>query len=241
MSTLPHDRRPSLRGEDLLLTVLCTAAGPLLWWLGSQVLRGSSGHGGLELVERLVASACAGAGAVVALWWFLAMVGAVLAACGFRLRSARLARLGSALSPAFLRRVAASVLGVNLLIAPGAWADTQAVGTTASSHTSSMQAPTPVGQDHRELPSPTWRPTPPVPAVPGSARTTETAAEQHRSATVRQGDCLWDIAARELGPYATDLEVDRRWRQWHQHNRPAIGPDADLLIPGTVLEAPTLD
>jgi nucleoid-associated protein YgaU len=56
--------------------------------------------------------------------------------------------------------------------------------------------------------------------------------------TVRAGDCLWDIAAEELGPYATDLEVDRRWRQWYRLNEPVIGPDADVLVPGTVLQAP---
>ena len=57
--------------------------------------------------------------------------------------------------------------------------------------------------------------------------------------TVRSGDCLWDIAARELGPDATPREVDRRWRDWHRENADAIGPDPHLLLPGVRLAPPT--
>ena len=52
------------------------------------------------------------------------------------------------------------------------------------------------------------------------------------------GDCLWDLAAAELGPDATVLEVDARWREWHRHNRSLIGDDPHLLHTGTVLEVP---
>jgi hypothetical protein len=290
--TTGNDRRPPLRGEDLLLTVLCSAVGPLLWWFGVGGLSEEAGTGGLQFVERMVASTCAGAGAVVALGWFIALAGTGLAVLGYRIRSARLARIGRVLSPAFLRRVAASVLGVNLLLASGAWAD--GPGGTAT-------APQPTSQDHgavlaappashatpsatmklphpgwltpapagpptpslrpvplpaeraahrtaasssdaanRALPAPTWKPSSPAPGVPGAARAGQGTADETRSATVRRGDCLWDIAAEELGPYATDLEIDRRWRQWHQHNHTTIGEDASVLIPGTVLKAPPL-
>ena len=52
---------------------------------------------------------------------------------------------------------------------------------------------------------------------------------------VRAGDSLWAIAARDLGPRATDPEIARRWHQVYRANRPSIGPDPDLLHPGQVL------
>lgn len=288
VGTRPADRRPPLRVEDLILSLLCTAAGPLLWWFGTTALAGAPAGGGLQFVERSVASLCAGAGAIIALWWVVAVLGTALAAVGSRWRSVPLARIGRGLSPAFLRRVAASVLGVNVLLAPGAWA-AEAVPagfkqprpsvdltvpapsgpsvvpdpgwlpapgvsgsgpalTTAvqsaeddASSTGSLAAvrlDAPVDDD---LPTPTWTPGTPAPAAPDSTRPARPSAVDASTVSVRHGDCLWDIAAHELGPTATDLEIDRRWRQWHEHNRAIIGAEADLLLPGTVLTAPPFD
>jgi hypothetical protein len=259
------DRRPALRGDDVVLTVLATAAGPLLWWLGSTGF--TPGAAGLKTVEFMVASACAGAGALLASWWFVALIGTVMTALGHRGRSVRLLRWGQALSPQFLRRVAASVLGINLLVAPGAWAgsDDPAGVATASAHhadahhpaadrplaavpatsppqpgwlAASREAPTAAPSASGEVPAPTWRPSAPPPPVPGSGHPGRTHGATEKSVTVRAGDCLWDIAAEELGPYATDLEIDRRWRQWYRLNQALIGPEADVLVPGTVLQAP---
>jgi hypothetical protein len=259
--TTGNEHRQPLRGEDLFLTLLCCAAGPLLWWLGGGGLAPEPGSGDLHTVERVVGSLCAGAGAVVAAWWFTALGGIVLAAVGHRWGSARLARYGHRLSPAFLRRVAASVLGVNLLLAPGAWADTPTpswsaaapsasssptstpVRTPALTAASSIHAPAPASGHGTSgvVPEPTWKPAAPNPAVPGTTTTRERADEDLRGATVRRGDCLWDIAAEELGPYATELEIDRRWRQWYRQNQAVIGNDAHALVPGTVLQAPPLE
>ncbi|VXB51548.1 LysM peptidoglycan-binding domain-containing protein [Citricoccus sp. K5] len=259
MSASSENRRPALRGEDLVLTLLCTVAGPLLWWFGATGLGGAAPSAGLPLVERLVASLCAGAGAVVAAWWFLAVLGTALVALGHRTRSLRLIRCGGTLSPAFLRRVAASVLGVNLLLAPGAWATPgSTVEPLPAAHVSTARAAsvyTPTALPHpgwlsaasaslpdeQPLPTPTWKPSAPVPSAPGAPRSGQSATDDVKTVTVRRGDCLWDIAAHELGPTATDLEVDGRWRQWHDHNRTVIGSDADVLIPGTVLTAPPLN
>jgi hypothetical protein len=52
------------------------------------------------------------------------------------------------------------------------------------------------------------------------------------------GDCLWTIAARAIGPDATDAEIAAAWPRWYARNRAAIGADPDLLIPGTVLRPP---
>lgn len=259
MGARPDDHSPALRGDDLILALLCTAAGPLLWWFGTSALAGAPSGGGIQFVERSVAALCAGTGAIIAACWLVAVLGATLEACGHRWRSARLARLGRALSPAFLRRLAASALGVNILLVPGAWA---AVGPDHGlGHPGPVAAPSVVlAADRSEvphagwlppstarsaadpgLPTPTWQPETPAPATPGSTRTAQPAAEEATTISVRHGDCLWDIAAHELGPAATDLEVDRRWRQWYQHNRSLIGTEADLLLPGTVLTAPPFD
>jgi hypothetical protein len=258
VSASSENRHPALRGEDLILTLLCTVAGPLLCWFGSTGVGGAVPSAGLPLVERLVASLCAGAGAVVAAWWLLAVLGTAVAALGHRTRSLLLIRCGSAVSPAFLRRVATSVLGVNLLLAPGAWATPGSalapfpVAQDSTAQEASVYTPTALPHpgwlsgasaslpDEQQVPSPTWKPSAPVPSAPGAPRSGQAATDDAKTITVRRGDCLWDIAAHELGPTATVLEVDGRWRQWHDHNRAVIGGDADLLIPGTVLTAPPL-
>ncbi|GAA4762607.1 LysM peptidoglycan-binding domain-containing protein [Citricoccus nitrophenolicus] len=286
MGARPAERRPPLRVEDLILSVLCTAAGPLLWWFGTGALASASAGGGIQLVERSVASLCAGTGAVIALWWFVAVLGAGLTAAGHRWHSAPLSRIGRRLSPAFLRRVATSVLGANVLLTPGAWAadaiplglppqgseaaPTVAVaavqevvphagwlpvpGASPAAYTPAPEVPSgphgtsgfltsvlvePAGE--HGLPTPTWTPETPAPAGPGATRTARPPAVEASTVTVRRGDCLWDIASHELGPAATDLEIDRRWRQWHEHNRETVGPEADLLQPGWVLTAPPFD
>ena len=57
---------------------------------------------------------------------------------------------------------------------------------------------------------------------------------------VSRGDSLWRIAARHLGPGATDAEVAAEWPRWWHANRKAVGPDPDLLLPGTRLRPPQL-
>jgi nucleoid-associated protein YgaU len=52
------------------------------------------------------------------------------------------------------------------------------------------------------------------------------------------GDCLWTIAARAIGPDATDAEIAATWPRWYARNRGVVGADPDLLIPGTVLRPP---
>jgi len=55
---------------------------------------------------------------------------------------------------------------------------------------------------------------------------------------VREGDSLWTIAARELGPRASDAAVSARWREWYAANRQLIGNDPNLIHPGQVLRVP---
>lgn len=95
------------------------------------------------------------------------------------------------------------------------------------------------------LPTPTW--TPQRPAAPRrdhvDVRLVVAAPSRAREVApvvVRRGDTLWAIAARHLGPAATDADVAREWPRWWQANRGVIGGDPDVLLPGQVLVEPTL-
>jgi nucleoid-associated protein YgaU len=55
---------------------------------------------------------------------------------------------------------------------------------------------------------------------------------------VRSGDSLWLIAARRLGPQATDMQVATAWPRWYAANRSVIGDDPALIEPGQLLRAP---
>jgi hypothetical protein len=57
--------------------------------------------------------------------------------------------------------------------------------------------------------------------------------------TVRRGDTLWGIAAAHLRPAARSAAaIDRYWRQVYRANRARVGPDPDLIHPGTRLLVP---
>jgi hypothetical protein len=61
----------------------------------------------------------------------------------------------------------------------------------------------------------------------------------HRhSYVVRPGDCLWSIARLDLPPSAPDGAVAREVAALYAANRVAIGPDPDLIHPGTPLTRP---
>lgn len=72
----------------------------------------------------------------------------------------------------------------------------------------------------------------PVASDPEPAATAAGVDEDtHR---VRPGDSLWSIAERHM-PGAEPTEIDAGWRRIHRANRAVIGPDPDLIIPGTTL------
>ncbi len=67
--------------------------------------------------------------------------------------------------------------------------------------------------------------------VPAAVRAT-------RTVLVGPGDTLWGLAARVLGPDATDAEVARAWPLVYERNRELIGPDPGHILPGQLLEIP---
>jgi nucleoid-associated protein YgaU len=79
------------------------------------------------------------------------------------------------------------------------------------------------------------------PAVPSQAVVGTAGQDDHaspRAVQVRPGDSLWLIAARALGPVATQQQIATTWPRWWRANRAVIGADPDLIHPGAVLHSP---
>ncbi|MER7243928.1 hypothetical protein [Kribbella sp. NPDC000426] len=75
--------------------------------------------------------------------------------------------------------------------------------------------------------------------VDGAAtRYTEVRAGGAVRVVVQEGDSLWALAARELGPGASNEAIAARWPEWYAANRQVIGDDPDLILPGLVLRVP---
>lgn len=97
------------------------------------------------------------------------------------------------------------------------------------------------------VPVPGWTPTravaEPRPSgelslVGGRSQTQDPGSQE---VVVRRGDTLWDLAARHLGPEATDADVAEEWPRWYAANRDVLGEDPDLILPGQRLLVPGAD
>lgn len=79
------------------------------------------------------------------------------------------------------------------------------------------------------------------PQAPGSTESEGSApgeAASTSSSVVEVGDSLWSITAEALGPEATDAAVAAAWPVVYRSNTDAIGPDPDVIHPGTRLALP---
>ena len=162
-------------------------------------------------------------------------------------------RISARAGPAGLRRLIVLAVGTALLLGT---APAQAAGRQPGRPATTAAAPIVPGVDGPAL-DPGWRSTAApvqVPLPPAAGRPLPEldpgwgAADRHRpgvhprqDVVVRRGDTLWDIAARHLGPAATDAEISRTWPQWYAANRHVIGPDPDRLQPGQQLRPPPSD
>lgn len=91
-------------------------------------------------------------------------------------------------------------------------------------------------------PSPSSSPSPGLDPLGGSAPRGIGGPSDDGSRTevvVHRGDSLWTIAARHLGPGATEAQIAAEWPQWWAANRDVIGPDPNLLLPGQRLQPPS--
>jgi hypothetical protein len=169
-------------------------------------------------------------------------------------------------SPPLVRRVAQALIGLSVLAGPistgsavGAvpgGPSATAAATSIAAATSTAPASTPLDRPSTAAPPPGAsidldRPvTPFLPAAPPPApKLTPVgpallmSGAPHRSLpddayVVRRGDALWDIAARRLGPDATQADVAREWPRWYAANRTVIGADPNLIRPGERLQPP---
>ena len=144
-------------------------------------------------------------------------------------------------------RLAGAVVGLNLVVIAGAHAAaaTRVAEPAAGTGTSSAAVVDPRWQPDRLAGpvnppvDPSWKPAPPV-AAPGAVvkPPTREASDTPRMVTVAAGDSLWQLAAAELGPLATDVEIAERWPEWYAANRTLIGHDPSLIKPGQTLVVP---
>jgi len=217
--------RPGARTVVLVLAALAASVGvhtlvadPLadavrLLQLALEPGPGTSGAGLSQVVEVGAAVALTGC------WlWMAAGALSVLVRCllgGCRDAQACLAR---GLGPRWVRSLTLAALGLVVTQGP------------------CVAAPPPVGPpdvtDLQGLPLPD-RPVARVAAV------TDAPHRAMRSLTVRGGDSLWSIAAGLLPPAAPDAVVDRAWRRIATVNAEVLGPDLDLIFPGTTLRVPS--
>lgn len=177
-----------------------------------------------------------GAGALLALAW------AAIAVAGLAhelLRHPLGARGGSLPVPAAARQfIVGMLLGAGAL-APGvaAAAPAQPVGVVVQA-----DEPAPVDLTYLGIPTPLDdRPT----ASPSAATTSATSTPGAPTTgvdrvLVERGDTLWGIAERLLAerPGLGDADVARAVHRLYAANAAAIGPDPDLIRPGTRLTVP---
>jgi len=163
-------------------------------------------------------------------WLVVATVVTVLAHAG----PARVRRRCPALAPRPWRRLVVGLLGTGVLALP-----VVVPATANTTHGKASDDPAPAGPQPAGdtgvglldgLPYPD-RPTAARAARPGRGP----AARPH--VTVRPGDSLWALAA-AADPTASDAQIAEAWPAWYAGNRERIGPDPDLLTPGTVLYPP---
>ncbi|MDQ2751301.1 MAG: hypothetical protein M3Y44_17510 [Actinomycetota bacterium] len=185
----------------------------------------------------------------LALWLGVGLLAAIAAGlpggCG---RSARW--LAQVLLPATLHRAVAGAAGLGVLLVPvAAGAAGPAVpagrGGSAAASLSSAPVPSPAWpSDPPALPAPGWPtaspPTAPRTVPPPGSHAAQPArpAPANGAVVVRPGDCLWEIAAAQLGHGGTPARTAAAWPRWYAANRAVIGADPNLIRPGQRLAPP---
>ena len=215
------------------------------------------------LFDDLLGLLALAAGLAVITWWLLSLATAFASALLERTGHHAAANATGRFSPVFMRRLATAAVGVQLLGTPLAHADALPAAGLSSGNGSSVSAtwmPLPgrlpllpegrsASAGNAEGPvaggtglQPQWKPRVPVvepgPVASLPARASAWPAGARREVAVRAGESLWTLAARELGPGASDVEIATRWPLWYQANRDVIGADPNVLLPGQLLSPP---
>jgi hypothetical protein len=247
----------ALAATILVLALLLAVTGLVL----VERWHSAAGRRQKPMFEDLLGVVATASGVGISAWWIatflLAMAAALLQHSGRECY----AKVTGKLSPAFMRRLAVAILGLNLAgisLANAAQAQFEPAGSPESGSTSSIgisaqwrpasgpspnpPAVTSFASGSSEI-DPHWQPRAPA-AEPGllgtgPQRATGQPASPHRGeVVVKRGDSLWSIAARQLGPLASDVDIAHHWPKWYSANREVIGDDPALIVPGQVLRPP---
>lgn len=159
----------------LVLGAVVAGAGALIWRSqvgGSFALDRIAEHSvprSLGDLENVLALAFCAIGLLTLLWWALSMTAAFACALLLRLHKPRSARLVARWTPAYMRRLAVALLGVQLIAAPAAFAaDMPTDPGDGGPAVSAEAAPSPAWSalDPAEpAPSPVWQPAAPGPQL----------------------------------------------------------------------------
>ena len=242
----------------LILGLVLAAAG------GSIVQRWRSSPAGQPSLgfEDQLGIAANTAGLIMIVWWAMSFAIACAAALLDRSGNVRAASAAGKFTPAFMRRLALAVVGLQLVTAPLATASSlpalaAAPATTAAWTLAAVPSPprtpppdvlaVPVPAPEPGTPAvaqPQWQPLSPVVdpgPLAGPRLRDPQPGGQSPEVTVRPGDSLWSLSSARLGPYASDVDVALDWPRIYQANRDAIGANPNLLRPGQVLRLPPGD
>jgi hypothetical protein len=231
---------PNVRGSLALVAVGCADVAVLAGLQPHPAALAEGLRAPHAWVQSVGADAAAGALCGAAMWCVAAWLAVGLLLLGAASVPGAMGRLARALArvllPRAIVRLITGAAGLGVLIAP--------VAAGAAAPVPRPQAlpsvPAPTWPTDPALPSPSWPTTHATGGTPGSAppATAHPTEARTRSVTVRPGDSLWQIAARELGPRATPADIATRWPRWFAGNRPVIGDDPAVIQPGQILRAP---
>lgn len=255
------------RAADAAMACVILALGVFLAFSGMAMLaqwRQSAARMQSLQLEEVLGGLSAGIGALIVAWWLVSMMMAVTCAGLQKTGHGRAAAAVGKASPAFMRRLALAALGLQLVAGPAvaqaapvpsdtrivsaAWAPTGQQSGPVTAYSSPQWTATPeTAQEtaQAETVEPRWKPTAPLndPRLLTSPQLRTAPAKGSFGLTnqvaVVAGDSLWTIAARVLGPDASDLEIALDWPRWYEANRAAIGDNPDVLLPGQILQAPS--
>jgi len=203
----------------------------LAWAAAGEVLRAGR-RGGAPAFDDLVVC-CALLVLAATLAWL--GLGVLLTLGTYTLRCTHTAagRLARRLTPSLVRRLVAGACGAAVLAPPGVLTPPATAGAAYHAHI------LPAGHGGGASSArPGTLPVPDRPAA-GLARVRNHGlAHRHAWVRVRPGDTLWAIAGRRLPPAASDADVAAAWPRWFRRNRGLVGPDPDLIHPGTRLRVP---
>ena len=226
----------------ILLLAGCSAATAATGWLAVPPLRTvlTAPTPAALPFDALVLGLCA-ALLLGCVGWLLALTTITLAAHAAHLAapgSRRVAALAGALdrlSPRLLRRLVAATLGATLTagVAAPALAADGGPGGPARSGLSGLRLPDRSVGTTLSIASPRTIALDP----PHGVRVGHEPAAPH-TLVVAPGDSLWSLAAELLPPHAGAPRIAAAWESLQRANVDRIGPDPDLILPGTRLVVP---